>query len=164
MIDLNPAKWTWGQWKAGGRHVATYAAGLVTGAVALGFISQGQGTDLTGGISDVVDGATQLAKGIVTIAGILLPMYTTWRAAHSASPSEQVKNVVASASNGMKAEQRTELVQAVVNSGNTEQRKEVIAAVAEMPEVKGVVAQPAVAKSIPSEKVVSSPALLYPKA
>lgn len=117
MVNL-----TWGQYKAAGRHALSYAAGAVTGLAAMGLISQSDSTDLMAGLNQIADGLETIAKGIGVLAGVLVPLYTTYKAAHSASPQEQLKTVAA------------------------------------MPEVKGIVATPALAAETPSDKVVATPA------
>lgn len=85
--DLNPISWNWNQYKAAGKHVASYAAGGVTVAVALHFLSDSQGADLGTNINLVVDGAGKVATGIAGIFGVLWPIYNALRAAHNASPT-----------------------------------------------------------------------------
>jgi hypothetical protein len=88
MMDL-PTNWNWNQAKAAGKHLASYAAGGVTVAVAWGLLSSAQGTELTTDIGHVTSGLTELGKGLAGIAGILTPIYTMWRSAHNASPPMQ---------------------------------------------------------------------------
>lgn len=121
MINL-----TWGQYKAAGRHALSYAAGGITVAAAMGLISQGDSTTLMAGLNQLVDGLENVVKAVGVIAGVLVPIYTTYKATHSASPQEQLKTVAA------------------------------------MPEIKGIVATPALAAETPSAKVVATPAELPP--
>lgn len=147
MADFNPLNWNWAQAKAAGRNVASYAAGGVTVLVAMRYFTPAQGQDLTTNINLLVDGITKIATAIAGISGILLPVYTAWRAAHSASPSEQVKNVITNLS-------APEITQAANAVADPNSRKNLIEAVADMPEVKKVVpVDPKVANSIPSPKV-----------
>jgi hypothetical protein len=134
-------KLTWDQWKAAGRHVGTYAGGIITGAVALGLITSADGASLATGLKDIVDGTGKLAAGIVTILGIIGPMYTAWRAQKSAAPENQAKATVKNLEKGVPL--------------NGEKAK-LIAAVADQPEIKKVeVLDPNLALAIPSNKVVS---------
>lgn len=150
MTDLNPLAWNWNQWKASGKHIASYAAGGVSMAVALHFISPSQGGDLTQNISLISDGLMNVAKGVAGLAGILIPVYTAFRAAHNASPSSQVSSVVESLS----APRTTQAANAVADPAS---RTKLIEAVAEMPEVKKIIpVDPAIAAAIPSPKVTAS--------
>lgn len=87
---------TWDQYKAAGRHVASYAAGGVTVAVTMGLLTNGQGADLNSALSSIVDGVGHITAGLVTIAGIVTPFYTAWRSSHSANPSIQAASITAS--------------------------------------------------------------------
>ncbi len=147
MADLNPMQWTWPQLQAAGKHVASYAAGGVSVFVALHFISPPQGLEATESINSIVDGVTQIAKGVAGLAAILVPVYTSWRAAHNASPAQQVEHVVAQ----LNASPGTQAANALADPTS---RQKIIEAVAEMPEVKKVVpVDPALASAIPSPKV-----------
>ena len=84
IIDLN-----WNQAKAIGRHVASYTAGGVTVAVAFHFLTQQQGADLGDSINNITDGFSKVALGITQLIAILTPIYTAWKAAHSASPKQE---------------------------------------------------------------------------
>lgn len=141
--------WTWTQYKAAGRHAASYVAGGVTVAVAFHFISPQQGTDITSNLNTIYDGLMQVSKGVAGLAAVLLPIYTAWRAAHSASPSEQIKSVA----ENLSAPPATQAANAVADPAS---RDTIIKAVANMPEVRGVVA-PERAAEIPSPKVVATP-------
>lgn len=149
MVDLNPANWTWAQSKAAGRNVASYAAGGVTVALAWGLVSQTDAATLTEAIGHIVDGTTELAKGVGMIAGVVVPIYTAWRAAHSSSPKEQIKSVVENLSD-------TQAAQAANAIADPTGRNKLINAVATMPEVKQVVATTEVAQNTPSSKVVTA--------
>lgn len=85
----------WNQYKAAGRHALSYAAGAVTAAAAIGLISQGDSTSLLSGLNQIVSGLEGIAKGVGVMAGVLVPIYTALKAAHSASPQEQIKTVAA---------------------------------------------------------------------
>jgi ABC-type amino acid transport system permease subunit len=86
---------TWGQYKAAGRNALSYAAGGITAAAAIGLISQHDSTSLMSGLNQIASGLTSIVQGVGVIAGILAPIYAAFRAAHSASPQEQIKTVAA---------------------------------------------------------------------
>lgn len=90
LPDLN-----WNQYKAIGRHALSYSAGAVTAAAAIGLLSQGDAGSLTNGLNQIADGLAGVAKGVGVIAGVLAPLYAAYKAAHSASPQEQIKTVAA---------------------------------------------------------------------
>jgi len=81
--------WNWNQYKAAGRHVASYIAGGVTIAVGLHFLSPAQGTDIANNIGSITDGVTKVATGLAGLIAVLAPIYTTLKAAHSASPVQE---------------------------------------------------------------------------
>ena len=134
---------TWGQYKAIGRHALTYTAGAVTMAAAIGILSQGDAGTLTNGLNDIANGLAGVAKGVAAIAGVLVPIYTAYAASHSASPQVQIQSVVTNAAS---------------DPGG---RAKLVNAVAEMPEVKGIVA-PSLAASTSSDKVVAVAADIPP--
>lgn len=85
----------WNQYKAAGRHALSYGAGAVTAAAAIGLISQGDSTSLLSGLNQIASGLEGVAKGVGVLGGVLVPIYTALKAAHSASPQEQIKTVAA---------------------------------------------------------------------
>lgn len=89
MSDLNPLNWNWNQYKAAGRHVASYAAGGITVAVGLHFITPQQAVDANGNLTQITTGLTQLIAGITGLVTLLAPIYTSFKAAHSASPVQE---------------------------------------------------------------------------
>jgi hypothetical protein len=95
MADLNPIAWNWTQYKASGRHVASFAAGLIGGAAALHFITPQQATDVNGDITALFTGLEQVATSIAGLIAICVPIYTAFKAAHSASPTMEAKSLVA---------------------------------------------------------------------
>lgn len=150
MTDLNPMAWNKQQWQAAGKHVLSYSAGGISAAVALHFISPLQGSDISGNINDVVEGTTQLLKGLAGLVATGSAIYAGLRAAHNASPSSQVSSVVTNLS----APQITQAANAVADPAS---RDKLIAAVADMPEVMKIVpVDPAKAVVIPSQKVTVS--------
>lgn len=149
MSDFNPVNWNWAQLKAAGRHGLTYVAGGVSAAVALHLLSPTQGSEITSSLNLLAHGVGEIATAVGGIAAVVVPLYTSWRAAKSASPSEQVKSVVSNLS----APQLTQAANAVADP---ESRAKLIEAVAEMPEVKKIVpTDPALAAATPSPKVVA---------
>ena len=140
MNYLIPKNWTWDQWKAFGRHVITYISGIVSGAMVIGIISNADGTKLIAAISDLADGAGKVATSIVTIVGILAPLYAALKASKSASPDSQVKAAAKVLELGLP-----------VNGA----KDKIINAVADQPEVKKVeLVDPAKADTLPSNTVV----------
>lgn len=93
MADLNPLQWNWNQYKAAGKHVASYAAGGVTVAVGLHFLSPSQGGDIGGDINLIVDGVEKIATGVAGIVAVIAPIYTALRAAKNASPTSQASSL-----------------------------------------------------------------------
>ena len=150
-MNINLPNWNWNQLKSAGRNVASFAAGGVAMAAALHFISAQDAGGLTENINTVVEGVTQIAKGLAGIVAILVPIYTAWQAARSASPKAQIDNVVTNLSS-------SEIVQAANAVADPGGRNKLINAVAEMPEVRAVVAPNGVAHATDSNKVVSTPA------
>lgn len=147
MSDLNPVQWNWTQFKAAGRHVASFSAGAVVVAATWGLVSSAQANDINNALTLIFSGLDNLGKGVAALAAVLIPIYTTLRAAHSASPASQVKEVV----QNLSAPQITQAANEVADPGS---RNKLIEAVAEMPEVKKIVpVDPAIAKAIPSPKV-----------
>lgn len=145
---MNIVNWNWNQYKAAGKHVASYAAGAVSVALAWGLVSQTDASNLSEAITHITDGFEQLAKGIGMIAGVVVPIYTAWRSAKNASPQSQINSVV----QNLSAPEATQVINAIADPAG---RNKLINAVAAMPEVKQVVATPSVARSTDSEKVVS---------
>ena len=149
MPDLNPLNWNWAQSKAAGRNAASYVAGGITMLIAMHYLSPGPGEDLTADIGILTNALTKLATGLAGVSAILLPVYTMWRAASSASPSEQVKSVITNLS-------ASDITQAANAVADPNSRRNLIEAVAEMPEVKKVVpVDPRDASAISSAKVVT---------
>lgn len=145
---MNPFTWNWNQFKAAGRHVVTFSAGLVTFAVATNLLSPKDAALITENINQISTSLSQLAMAFTGLIAVLAPLYTSWRAAKAASPSEQVKSVVTQLS-------APEITQAANALADPDSRKNLIEAVAEMPEIKKIVpVDPHIAEELPSEKVV----------
>jgi len=151
-MDVNPLNWNWNEKKAAGRHVLTYAGGLVTMAAVWGLVSQGDASTLTQGLNDIGAGLAQFAKGVAAIAGVLVPLYSALMAKRSAQPDQQIKSVVATLSAPNSGKTVAEVV------SDESDRKKLISAVADMPEVKGVVTTAKVADETASNKVVATAA------
>lgn len=81
--------WNWNSYKAAGKHVASYAAGGVTVAIAFGLLNANQGADVNTAVNSIVDGLESIIKGVSLLIAIATPIYTTWRAANNASPVGQ---------------------------------------------------------------------------
>src|ERR1035437_4735164 len=91
--------WTWQQYQAAGKHIASYAAGGISVAVAFHFlnITPAQGTDLTQDVNLIVDGVTKTVTGVMGILAIATPIYTALRAANNAGVAHQGASLVAAA-------------------------------------------------------------------
>lgn len=146
----NIKNWTWPEYQAAGKHVLSYAAGATTVAVAFHFITPKDATDIADNLNTIWNGAMQVAKGVAGLGAVLIPIYTTLKAAFNASPSQQVKRVV----DNLSAPPSSQAADAIADP---ESRKDLINAVSKMPEVKGIVADERVAEETPSPKVVASP-------
>lgn len=81
--------WNWNSYKAAGKHVASYAAGGVTVAIAIGLLNSSQGANATADINSIATGLESIAKGIAGLLAILTPIYTMWKSANNASPIGQ---------------------------------------------------------------------------
>lgn len=147
----NIRNWTAPEWQAAGKHVLSYAAGATTAAVAIHLLSPADASGITENLNTIWNGVMQVAKGVAGLAAIVVPIYTSLRAAHNASPSEQVKHVVTNLE-ASKADQAANAI------ADPKSRTDLINAVSQMPEVKAIVAIAPVALATPSPKVVASPA------
>ena len=136
--------WNLNQYKAAGKHVASFAAGGVGMAAALHFLSPSQAVDVNGNLTQIFNGLEQVATGIAGLGTILVPIYTALRAAHNANPTVQAQALVTVANAG--GTQAIEANAAIAN------------AVIESKDLKlnGTISAPAeVADAVPSEKVVA---------
>lgn len=86
--------WTWAQYQAAGKHVASYVAGGVTMAAALHFISPTQAVDVNGNLKDIFSGLEQVATGVAGLIAVLTPIYTAWRAQKNSTPAAQAAALV----------------------------------------------------------------------
>lgn len=79
---------------AAGRHAFSFGAGVIATAAMWGLVSQTDSATLSEALTHLGNGASEMAKGVTAIIGVIIPLYTAWRAAHNASPAEQVKSVI----------------------------------------------------------------------
>lgn len=147
MIDIT--SYTWAQWKAAGRHVASYSAGAVTAAVVFGLLTTQQASEITDSLQSIFSGIEQIAKGVTGLIATGTAIYMSLRAGHSANPAEQAKSITS-----LPAREVAQVAQQLDDQGA---RNKLINAVGAMPEVQAVVAAPPVALATPSAKVVSTP-------
>jgi hypothetical protein len=153
-VNLNPLTWNWNEQKAAGRHVLN-TAGSVLATLAAVHLFTGLTPDVAASVTDnlntIYDSVIKIVTAVGGIAAALAPVYAALTAKKSAEPAEQVKSVVASLS----APAITQAANAVADPAS---RNKLISAVAEMPEVRAIVAPEAVAQATDSNKVVSTPA------
>lgn len=82
---------------AAGRHAFSFGAGVIATASMWALVSQTDAATLTDALTHVANGASEMFKGFLAAASVLVPLYTGWRASRSAKPSEQVKAVISMA-------------------------------------------------------------------
>ena len=138
-MDLNVLNWNWNEKAAAGRHVLSYVAGGVTVLVGWHFIAPDQGVAITDNLTTIWDGVIKVGTGVAGLVATLVPIYTALQAKHSASPASQANSV--SANLPTDAASRTKIINAV----------------AEMPEVRAIVAPRAIVDATLSTKVVNMP-------
>lgn len=132
--------WTWDQWKAFGRHIGTYAGGIITGAVTLHLIAGADGATLLQAIKDISEGLGKVAAGVAAIIGVVGPLYTSIKSSRSAAPEAQAAQTVKNLEAGVPLNGK---------------RDQLIAAVAAQPDVAKVeMVNPAKAERILCDKVV----------
>lgn len=167
----NIRDWTWPQYQAAGKHALSFAAGATAAAAALHFITPQDAASITENLNTIWDGIMQVAKGMAGLAAVLVPIYTALRAAHNASPSEQVKHVEdiakdpAQPSSDAAKEALTAATASIpgrmvlkLDPGTSGPKTEMaLQAVAQIPSVEQVVTTVALANATPNPKVVSSP-------
>jgi hypothetical protein len=154
-MDLNVLNWNWDEKAAAGRNVLSYVAGGVTMLVGWHFIAPDQGSAITDNLTTIWDGVVKIGTGVAGLAAALTPIYTALVAKHSASPSSQVKSVVAN----LGAPHSEQAANALADPLS---RNALINAVSEMPEVRAIVAPKAVVDATPSPKVVNTPEAVTP--
>jgi len=146
-----PVQWStkfdWNQYLAVGRHLASYAAGGVTVAVAFGLLSQKGATDLNADIELITSGTQKIVEGIVGIIGILTPIYTSLCAAKRAGAAAQQASVA-------------NMPDRMVLKVDPSQKPEAALAAARLPQVQTVITTAAVAAATPSvDKIVGPQAI-----
>lgn len=87
--------WNWNQYKAAGKHVASYIAGGVSMAVAFHFLIPTDAAGINDNLNHIYSGVEQIVVGITGLIGILTPIYTTWKASRNASPAGQAASLTA---------------------------------------------------------------------
>lgn len=131
--------WTWGQWKAAGRHGLTAVAAVLTTLGTVGLLKTADVTVLTTNISTIADSVGKIATSIGAIIAVLAPVYAALRAANSAKPENQAAATVRALDQGLPLNGK---------------RAELIRAIADQPEVKKVeLEDKALADRIPTPKV-----------
>lgn len=149
-MDMNILNWNWNEKAAAGRHVLSYVAGGVTALVGWHFLTPQDASSITENLNTIWDGIVKVGTGVAGLAAVLTPIYTALVAKKSAEPASQIKSVVANLS----APQATQVINSIADP---EGRNKLISAVAEMPEVRAIVAPASVATATESTKVVSTP-------
>ena len=135
--------WDWIQSKAAGKNILSYAAGLATMAAAWGLISAHDATVLQEGVSDIYNGLVMAGKGFVAVAGVLIPIYTAWKAAHNASQASRITSVA-------------EIAKDPTQPAAPEAKVALLTAASSMPEIKQD--QPAIVldKSVPGATAMAA--------
>jgi len=126
--------WNKAQWDAFGRHVLTAVGSAITVLVVVNLVDAKQATVF-------LDHTSTFINAMIGLITVLAPVYAAYRAASSASPTNQAVQTVKN-----------------LNAGTplNGERAKLIAAVAEQPEVaKVVVKDPITAIEVPSVKVVA---------
>jgi hypothetical protein len=82
------------QFASFGRHVVSYAAGAVTVAVGLHFVTPDQGTQLGDAVKGIASGVASIYGGVSTLFSIGTALYAAW----TASPSNQAAAIGANPS------------------------------------------------------------------
>lgn len=154
-MDFNILNWNWTEKAAAGRHVLTYVSGIATTLVAVHFLTPQDASAITDNLNTIWDGAVKIGTGLTGLAGVLAPIYAALTAKKSAEPASQIKAVVSNLS----APQVAQVANAVADP---EGRNKLISAVAEMPEVRAIVAPQAVVRATESAKVVNTPEAVAP--
>jgi hypothetical protein len=148
----NPMYWNWNQYAAAGRHVLNTGCTVVATLAATHFIA-GLTPQSAAAIADnanhIWNGLVETGTGIAGLIAALAPIYTAIKAATASSPANTIQSVIKTLSSGAAA-------QAANATADPSSRTQLISAVAQMPEVKAIVAAPAVAQAAPSDKVVAS--------
>lgn len=147
MLDFR--SWTWTEYKAVGRHAGNSVASAAVGAAAMGLLSQTDANGIVEGIREITSGVDHIVAGVTLLLGPFVPMYMAWRAKKTASPTEQTAAVVATL-------EAAKTSPAIATRLEIEDRNKLISAVGDMPEVKNIIADAAVAANTESPKVVAT--------
>lgn len=133
------------------RHYITFAFGLAGGVLGtLTYLSYSKQQDPTVALNAIADNIKTLALGVASLLTTIAVIKNSLTSAQNASPANQINSVVTN----LAAPQVTQIANSIADP---EGRKKLITAVAEMQEVRGIVANEVVAQGTPSSKVVSTP-------
>lgn len=149
----NPkATWNATQWQSAGRNWLSTAAGVVGSLVAMALtlhaITPEQASDLTKYFNELVSGITLVVEAVIGLATVvLIPIYTSFKAAHSASPNQQAKSLTSLPN---------DQVAAALESTTNGSRVKLISGVADMTGVRGIIGPENLAAATESPKVVST--------
>lgn len=150
-MSLNPTSWNAAQLASAGRNWLSTAAGIVGSLVAVALtlhaISPEQAADITRYFNQIVSGVVQTVEGLTGLAMLLLSLYTSFKAAHSASPDQQVK-ALTSLPNAQ--------VAAALETTTNGSRVKLISGVADMKGIRGILGPANLAAATQSPKVVST--------
>jgi hypothetical protein len=153
-MNTNPMNWNWNQYSAAGRHVLNTTCTVVATLAATHFITgltPESATAITDNVNHIWNGLVETGTGIAGLVAAVAPIYTAIKAATASSPSATVQSVIKTLGSGPTAQ----AANAIADPGS---RADLINAVSKMPEVKAIVAEPAVAQAAPSDKVVATAA------
>jgi hypothetical protein len=148
----NPANWNWNQIDAAGRHVLNTGCTVVATLAATHFITgltPQSAADIATNVNQIWHGVVEVATGVVGLLTAAAPIYTALKSAASASPSSQIKSVAATLA-------EPKAVQDANAAVDPTSRTLLVNAVAQMPEVKAIVATPIIAQQTTSDKVVAT--------
>lgn len=154
-MDLNILNWNWTEKTAAGRHVISYVAGGITVLVGWHLLSPQDASSIADNLNTTWDGMVKVGSGISGLVATGLSIRAALTAKKSAEPASQIKAVVTNLS----APQVAQVANAVADP---EGRNKLISAVAEMPEVRAIVAPQAVVRATESAKVVNTPEAVAP--
>lgn len=85
----------WSSAKAVGRHALTAAGTAVAILASLGIVSSVDSAKIADALQQISVALGTLTTAILAIAGVLGPVYASWKAGKSATPAEQIKAVAA---------------------------------------------------------------------
>jgi hypothetical protein len=149
---MNPLKWNWDQISSAGRHALNTGGTILATLATMHFISgltPQAASDIATDVNQIWHGFMEVVTGIVALIGAVAPIYSALKGAASASPSAQIKSVADTLA-------QPKSVQDANAAVDPASRNLLVNAVAQMPEVRAIVATPAVANATVSEKVVAT--------